>query len=73
MKVINLEEMILARKVVDDFPELIKDLDKCSEILYNNKTYLDIAKVLKQIEEAKIMLDLQLKVYTEVLKNAKEK
>lgn len=62
MSVINLEEIILARRVVKDFPEAIQKLDTCINLIYNLKEYYDIAKVIQQAEESKIMMQLILEV-----------
>lgn len=67
--VINLEEIILAKKVVSEVPRVLASLDKAYELLYTSKDYIDIARVLNEIEDAQIMLDLILKVYTQVLKD----
>lgn len=57
-----------AKKVVKDAPDLIKNLDKCAEILYNGREYRDIADVLFAISEAKIMLQLHYETYSKVVK-----
>lgn len=60
--IINLEEIILAKKVVKDFPEAIQNLDICINLIYNKKEYYDISKVIQQIEESKFMMELILEV-----------
>lgn len=70
-QLIDLDEARLASRIVKEFPEAIKKLDKCRELLYSHMDYLDIAMTVKQIEEAKIMMELHLEVYTKVLKGIK--
>lgn len=69
--IIHLEELILAKKVCEDFPGAIRKIDICHDQLYNYKEYIDIMRVIRQLEESKYMMELTLEVYTEVLKNAR--
>lgn len=72
-KVINFEEIVLAKRITKDFPELIQKLDNCYNLLYNDgKDYVDIARVLTQISESKCMMELILQAYTQILKESKE-
>lgn len=64
---VHLEEIKLAIKIVQDFPGLLIKLDNCSAILYNGKDYIDITKVLRQIDESKYMMELILEAYKQVL------
>ena len=66
-KIHNLEEYAFAKKIVNEVPNILKEVDKCHELLYTHKDYIDVAKVLQQLEEAKIMLELTLDVYTQIL------
>lgn len=67
-EVINFEEIKLAKRVVQDFPELLIKLDNCKQILYNNSDYIDIAKVIRQIDESVYTMELILGLYQEILK-----
>lgn len=64
---VNLEEIKLAKKIVQDFPDLLIKLDNCANLVYNGKDYIDIAKVLRQIDESKCMMELILETYRRVL------
>lgn len=72
MNIINLDEIRLAKKVVKEYPEAIKKLDIIYQMLYNSAEFMDIAKILDQVEESKYMMELTLEVYSAILKNAKE-
>ena len=72
MKIINLEEARLASKIVKDFPEALIKLDKCRQTLYTHSEYVDVALVIKQINESIIMMDILLQVYSKVLKGIKD-
>lgn len=71
-KIIYLEEIALAKKVTKEFPQAIQTLDKCYNLLYNNKDYIDIARVLREIENSKINMELILQLYTQYLQEVKE-
>lgn len=70
--VINFEEIKLAKQIVADFPQLIENLDKCTNLLYNGRAYYDVALVLNQIRDSKVMMEVLLNGYTQVLQQAKE-
>lgn len=71
MKIINIEEARLATKIVKDFPDAMIKLDNCRQMLYNHSEYIDVALVIKQIDESLIMMDVLLQVYSQVLKGIK--
>jgi hypothetical protein len=64
---IYLEEIILARKIVREVPDVVKNLDKCIEMLYPNSHYYDIAKVILEMKDSKLMLEVTLEAYKIVL------
>lgn len=66
--IIHLEEILFAKAVVREVPNAVKALDKCLELCYPNDKYFDIAKVILQIQESKLMLELTLEAYKMVLK-----
>lgn len=70
-KIIHLEEIVLARRVVRDYPGAIQKLDNCLNLLYDSKEYIDIATSINQLRESKYMMELTLEVYTEFLKGTK--
>lgn len=70
-KIIHLEEILLARRVVRDYPGAIQKLDNCIKMLYDNKEYIDIATSINQLRESKYMMEITLEVYTEYLKGTK--
>jgi hypothetical protein len=72
MKLVHLEEIAHATKIVQNYPNAIQKLDNCLNLLYNVDKCEDIINVIAQINESKWMMQITLEVYTEVLKNAKE-
>lgn len=66
---IHLEELILAKKVTADFPDVIKKIDIYYQQLYNYNEYIDVVRILRQLEESKYMMELTLEVYSQILKN----
>lgn len=70
-KIINFEEIKLAKRVVKDFPGAIQKLDICLNMLYDNKEYFDIANVIQQMEESKYLMELTLDVYSQILEGKK--
>jgi hypothetical protein len=70
-KIIHLEELALARRVVRDYPAAIQKLDNCINILYADKEYIDIATSINQLRESKYMMELTLDVYKEYLEEMK--
>lgn len=67
-KLIHLEEIVLARRVVRDYPAAIQKLGNCINMLYSDKEYIDIATSINQLRESKYMMELTLEVYSEYLK-----
>lgn len=65
--------MALAYKIVRDFPDAIKTIDNSYKNLYNYRDYVDVARILNQMEESKYMMELILMAYTQVIKEAKGK
>lgn len=65
--IVNLDEIRFAKKVVKDIPNVVKNLDKCIELLYNYSEYEDISKVLSEIYISKIMLSIFYEAYIIVL------
>ncbi len=70
-KIIHIEEIVLARRVVKDYPGAIQKLDNCINMLYADKEYIDIATSINQLRESKYMMELTLEVYTEYLEGLK--
>lgn len=52
---------------MDDFPICIKELDKCLELLYKYEAYYEIAICAQQLFESKILMQLTLEAYTELM------
>lgn len=65
-KVHNLEELQFALRVSKDFPEAIKRIDNCQSLLYDYREYIDIAKILQQLEESKILMEVTYEVYKQI-------
>jgi len=65
--VYNLYKYNFAKKVVDDVPKILNDLDKMTELCYNHIEYRSIAYLLKEINEAKVTMAFHLKKYKKVL------
>lgn len=65
--IVNLDEIRFAKKVVKDIPNIVKNLDKCIELLYNYSEYEDISKVLSEIYISKVMLSIVYEAYIIVL------
>lgn len=53
----------LREKSLKELPLTIKDIDKCLELLYNHKNYIDIANTIKQLEKAKVNYNFVLSRY----------
>lgn len=70
-KIIHLEEFVFAKKVTTDFPDVIKTIDNCYQQLYNYKEYIDVSKIIQQLDESKCMMELTLEIYIQVLKETK--
>lgn len=66
MSVHNLYEYSFAKKVCEDVPTIIIQLEKAQTALYEYNHYKDVADVLWAINEAKIMLDIHFQVYNEI-------
>lgn len=66
-KIYNLEEYAFAKKIVSDVPEALKNIDKCINLLYDHQEYIDVARALQQLDESRVMLELILETYTQVL------
>lgn len=64
---INLDEVRLAKKIVREIPGALIALDKCYQLVYSYGNYTDIAAVINEMIEARIMLELYLEVYTRFL------
>lgn len=67
-KVINLEELRLAKKIVRDIPGALIALDKCYELCYPHEEFLDMAHLINELIDARIMLEMHLNVSKEYLK-----
>ncbi|HEU0125427.1 MAG TPA: hypothetical protein VFQ56_03895 [Flavobacterium sp.] len=65
--IINFEEIKLAKKVVKEVPEIVNNIDKCINLLYNSREYADVTYSLQQLNESKIMLQIYLETYKLVL------
>lgn len=70
-KLIHLEDIALARRVIKDYPAAIQKLDNCIKLLYDNKEYIDIATSINQLHESKYMMELTLEAYKEYLREIK--
>lgn len=65
--VVHLEEILLARRIVREVPDVVKNLDKCIDLLYNSSHYYDVAKVILEMKDSKLMLEVTLEAYKIVL------
>ncbi len=66
MSVHNLYEYSFAKKVCEDVPGIMSKLDKAQSELYEFNHYKDVADVLWAINEAKVMLDIHYKIYSDI-------
>lgn len=69
---VYLDEYVLAKKVTKEVPELLKLLDKSRQMLYVYRNYLDVAKIIYQIEESYMILELTHNVYKAKLEGRHE-
>ncbi len=68
-KVIYLDELRVAKKIVSEVPGILVSIDKSIEMLYTHHEYQDVYLILNQLTESRIMLGLALDVYKQVLKD----
>lgn len=67
-KIIHLDEVRLAKKIVREVPAALKALDKMYELCYPHEEFLDMAFLINEMIDARIMLELHLETSKEFLK-----
>lgn len=67
-KIIHLEELRLAKKIVREVPDVLIALDKAYQLLYNKDEFIDIAHLINEMIDARIMLEMHLEVSKEYLR-----
>jgi hypothetical protein len=64
----NIYEYQFALQIVKDIDEVLIQLDKFRDILYNYNRYTEVKNIVDQIDESKIVLQLHYASYEEVVK-----
>lgn len=67
MAIHDIQDYKTAKKFIDEYSDLIKDLDKMHQLCYNWMEYADMRKLHTDINEIKIMLEIQKKYYIKIV------
>lgn len=62
----NLYEYQFAKKMVEEIPQILIDLDNCFDLLYNHIDYKDVLDVIYAMADAKFYLQLHYVAYKDV-------
>ena len=68
-KLVNLQEIQIAKEVIKDVPNIIEILDKAQEALYNYKQYKEVGLLDYHLNDTKFALELTLYHYKKIYKD----
>lgn len=65
----DLHQLQLAKQICKDVPEMLKMLDKMTDMCYSYIEYRDIARLIQDIQETRWILEVHHRNYKPILDN----